>query len=335
MIRARSGDHLEFGKVGRELEPLDDLDADEMVMIARRHYATGFPNPQRRGCPPPGEIVKVAGRGRAPDQSLLAHMFECSECFGEYRQALARYRDEVAVAPGAEWKRIASILTSRPVSAALILLLFFFGAGLILRKLAPDIQKGRIAHSTPFDAQADAQAGVPGEADVGTPPNQNAAPESAEITQPPTRRSAAGRASRASALPELFTVVVDLDEHRVLRGSQEEKSSGADEKATGKDDEKAAGGLDTKPAEEKVIPLRAARTRLVLRLPETAAAGNYTVSLVDPFDFVLLSRRAVSRDGVKLQVILDLRRVTPEKYRLRLSREGEAPAYYDVIIKKR
>ncbi|MGH9767550.1 MAG: hypothetical protein ACREAB_08975 [Blastocatellia bacterium] len=40
----------------------------------------------------------------------------------------------------------------------------------------------------------------------------------------------------------------------------------------------------------------------MLRLPETGAAGQYTVSLVDAFDRVLLSRRAVSRDGVKGEI---------------------------------
>jgi len=59
-------------------------------MIARGYYATRFPNPQRHDCPPPGEITKVMSRGLAPDRALREHMFKCSECFGEYRQALAQ-----------------------------------------------------------------------------------------------------------------------------------------------------------------------------------------------------------------------------------------------------
>jgi len=72
----------------------------------------------------------------------------------------------------------------------------------------------------------------------------------------------------------------------------------------------------------------------VLRLPETGTAGKYTVSLIDAFGDVLLKEPAVSSDGVKLQVKFDLRRVTPKKYRLRLSRKDEAPAFYDVIVRK-
>src|SRR5262249_26163228 len=120
----------------------------------------------------------------------------------------------------------------------------------------------------------------------------------------------------SSGLPELN---VDLDDYQALRDSKEEERPG---------------GLDQKSTGERLIPLPAARAHLVLRLPETGAAGNYTVSLVDPFNHTLLSSHAASRDGAKLRVTLDLRRITPKKYRLRLSRENEAPAYYDVIITK-
>jgi hypothetical protein len=68
---------------------IKDLDAEDLAPLARRYYATRFPNPQRLGCPSPGEITKVAPRRRAPDQALRERLFKCSECFGEYRQALA------------------------------------------------------------------------------------------------------------------------------------------------------------------------------------------------------------------------------------------------------
>src|SRR5262245_17439382 len=91
ILKPQSIDLPEPGKAGsqqadpkkgeREMRAFDDLDADELVALARRHYATGFPNPQRRGCPPPGEILKALSRSQTPDQSLLEHLFECSECF--------------------------------------------------------------------------------------------------------------------------------------------------------------------------------------------------------------------------------------------------------------
>ncbi|MGH9934891.1 MAG: hypothetical protein ACREAM_01520, partial [Blastocatellia bacterium] len=174
---------------------------------------------------------------------------------------------------------------------------------------APDDGAGRIMRPTGIGARI-------GAAPVTTP-NQIAQRQPAGTAAIPVKRRATNSASRPSASPERITVNLDLDDYQVLRelGERGESSRG-----------------------ESIILLPATRVRLVLRLPETGVAGDYTVSLVDAFDQVLSSRRAVSRDsgkdGVKLRAPLDLRRITPEKYRLRLSREGEAPAYYDVIVRK-
>src|SRR5215471_9293220 len=78
------------------------VDAEELASLARRYYAARFPNPQRLGCPPPGDIFKIVGNRQAPDEALREHLFECSECFGEYRQALAQSK----LAPEkAEWTK--------------------------------------------------------------------------------------------------------------------------------------------------------------------------------------------------------------------------------------
>ncbi len=70
-----------------EENEIKDLDAEELVTLARRYYATRFPNPQRLGCPPPGEIIKAVSQRRAPDQASREHLFKCLECFCEYRSA--------------------------------------------------------------------------------------------------------------------------------------------------------------------------------------------------------------------------------------------------------
>src|SRR5262245_12853694 len=146
---------------------IKDLDADDLASIARRYYATRFPNPQRLGCPAPGEIIKVVRSGQAPDQALREHLFECSECFGEYRQELAQCRpapDDVA------WrKRLILIFTSKRSALALapviLILSSLFIVRLVWRK--PALDAGQIERSTP----ADAQSGVAG----GAASNQTAA----------------------------------------------------------------------------------------------------------------------------------------------------------------
>src|SRR5215510_3451333 len=81
---------MKESRIDTEENDIKDLDVEELAPIARRYYVTRYPNPQRHGCPPHGEITKVAPQGRAPDQAWREHMFKCSECFDEYRQALAQ-----------------------------------------------------------------------------------------------------------------------------------------------------------------------------------------------------------------------------------------------------
>jgi len=305
-----------------------DLDAEDLASLARRYYAARFPNPQRLDCPPPGEIFKVVMSRQAPDEALREHLFECSECFGEYRQALAQSRpapDEAA------WrKRLVLIFTSKRSAKALApvililssLSLIIIGI-LILRNIAPEA--GQIASSIPSDAGA----GGTGESTANP-----AAVAIATIPKPiGNGREIAGSWKLLGIPgPGAETIDVDLDNYQVFRRSQMERLTPASEEQSGRVGAKTSVEPDEAPPGEKVISLPATRASLVLRLPETGVPGKYTVSLINAFGQPLLSNSAFSPDGAKLQVTLDLRRVSQKRYRLRLWRNGEAPAYYDVII---
>src|SRR5262249_20717368 len=119
---------------------------------------------------------------------------------------------------------------------------------------------------------------------------------------------------------------------QVFRRSHVERLTPASEELSGREGGKSSEEPDEAPPGEKVISLPATRASLVLRLPETGVPGKYTVSLINAFGQTLLSDSAFSPDGVKLQVTLDLRRVYQKSCRLRLWRNGDAPAYYDVVI---
>src|SRR5262245_39903776 len=305
-----------------------DLDAEDLASLARRYYAARFPNPHRLDCPPPGEIIEVVMSRQAPDEALREHLFECSECFGEYRQALAQSRpapDEAA------WrKRLVLIFASTRSATALApgililssLSLIFLGI-LILRNIAPEA--GQIASSTPSDARA----GETGES--------TANPTAVAIATIPKpigngRENAGSWKLLGIPAPGAETIDVDLDNYQVFRRSQMERLTPASEELSGSEGAKSSGELDVAPPGEKVISLPATLASLVLRLPETGVPGKYNVSLINAFGQSLLSNSAFSPDGARLQVTLDLRRVSPKKYRLRLWRNGEAPAFYDVII---
>jgi len=303
-----------------------DLDEEGLASLARRYYAARFPNPQRLGCPPPSEIIKIVGNRQAPDEALREHLFECSECFGEYRQALAQSRP----APDeASWmKRLVTFFTSKRSALAPVILilsslsLIFIGISILRNSVH---KAGQTASRTPPDARA-----------VG-PGGATANPVAITIATIP-KPTGNGQAIAGSwkllgiPAPGLEIIDVDLDNYQVFRRSQTERLTPASEESSGRGSAKSSGEPDEAPPGEKVISLPATRASLVLRLPETGVPGKYTVSLINAFGQPLLSNSAFSPDGDKLQVTLDLRRVSPKKYRLRLWRNGEAPAFYDVII---
>jgi hypothetical protein len=305
-----------------------DLDEEELASLARRYYAARFPNPQRIGCPFPGEIIKVVMSRQAPDEALREHLFECSECFGEYRQTLAQNRPAPEEAAWRKWlvlifasKRSATALA--PVILILSSLSLIFIGILILRKISPEA--GRIASSTPSDARA----GGTGESTANP-----AAVAIATIPKPIDngREIAGSWKLLGNPAPGAETIDVDLDNYQVFRRSHMERLTPASEELSGNEGAKSPVEPDEAPPGEKVISLPATRANLVLLLPETGVPGKYTVSLINAFGQSLLSKSAFSPDGAQLLVTLDLRRVSQTRCRLRLWRNGEAPAYYDVII---
>jgi hypothetical protein len=311
------------------------LDADELASIARQYYATRFPNPQRIGCPPPGKIIKVVSRRRVPDQALREHLFECSECFGEYRQALAQCRQ--APVKITWWERLVQIVSSNLSATAIAAVILILSSlvlidRLIWRRPALDAGNEPVAGSIPSNAKT-VGAGEPS-------PSQTAIPLIAANEKPQIEGRAMDKALRSSSILKprgagAETIDVDLDNYLVFRRGAGGKSTAVNEESPGKEGAKPPGAPDEAPPEEKIISLPSTRASLVLRLPETAAPGKYNVSLINAFGRALLTNSAFSPDGAKLRVTLDLRRVPRKKYRLRLWRNGEAPAFYDVIVNAR
>jgi hypothetical protein len=205
--------------------------------------------------------------------------------------------------------------------ALLVLSSPFFFDGLIRRKTAPET--GQKAIST--------LSGAPAGDTAGSRPNQTATPLVAAITNE-TRAIDRARKPSVNHGSGDETIHVDFDNYLVFRRSLRDGLTGANEKPSVREGAKSTGEPDGEAPGGKIIPLPATRANLVMRLPETGVSGKYDVSLIDAYGRPLLSNSASSSDGVKLRMTLDLRRIPRKKYRLRLSRYGEAPAFYDVII---
>ncbi|HKQ74230.1 MAG TPA: hypothetical protein VJ810_11110, partial [Blastocatellia bacterium] len=82
----------------------DLTDPEKLIRVAQRHYATGFPNERRVGCPAPG-VIQAARVDQMPTAEIRAHLFRCSECFNEFSSAiLAYYQPTASNTAAANWR---------------------------------------------------------------------------------------------------------------------------------------------------------------------------------------------------------------------------------------
>jgi hypothetical protein len=287
------------------------LDAEELTSLARQYYSARFPNPQRIGCSSQDEIVKLVEQRQVPDQALREHLFECSECFGEYRQALAQCRRSAPAENAWRYQRI-WILRISGASTVLVLSLLIIW---LWPKPEPKVAKESAPDSRLQATGQEVQAGN----GAGTAPNQTNATMIAEAPTLPGNDLAMARPLKSSR--GLRTFDVDLDNYQNFRQSPSLKS----------EEPAVETSIETSGAQNS-ISLPSTRASVILRLPETGTRGKYNVSLIDAFGKILWSTSAYSHDGSKLRVTLNLRRISTKKCRLRLARNGEAPAYYNVII---
>lgn len=292
---------------------------DEMITFARGYFASDFTNPERTGCPEPGAFGEIVRAGKQPDAKLRAHLFECSECFVEFDLEM-RARGDIQPATVSRWGKPPGGYLPRPaplLAGALCLLLIAL-SGIYLwhvyrGKTTPDIADQQPKHISlrPDGApKGDSTATATPQAS----PSQITSTERAEKFPRPhvsARRQEPSfprpRASRQDAdeLVGVDTVKVDLEEYTALRGG---------------------GGV------ENAINLSRSPTSLELTLPEGSAEGLYSLSILDYSGKALVTAKTRSADGKSLKAILDTRKLAPQKYRLRLSREGEASQYYMVVV---
>jgi hypothetical protein len=312
--------------MGIEGNKIKQLDAEELTSLARQYYSARFPNPQRIGCPLQGEIVKLVEHQQVPDQALREHLFECSECFGEYRQALAQYRRSAPAKNAWRYQRVWILRISGASTVLVLSLLIIWLWPKPEPKVAKEAAPGSSLHATGQEAQAGNSAGAA--------TNQTNAIRIAETPTPPgppNNDLAMARPSKSSRGVRTFDV--DLDNYQNFRQAPNEKSADVIEDQSGRGGAKLhqAPAVETSEAQNS-ISLPSTRASVILRLPETGTRGKYNVSFIDAFGKTLWSTFAYSQDGSKLRVTLNLRRISTKKCRLRLARNGEAPAYYDVII---
>lgn len=278
--------------------------SDEIEAFARDYFASEFPNSAHTGCPPLPVLRQRARTGAAPDDDLRAHLFSCSECFREFRNAVA------ATEPDAERQRrkffsIFGVLSNFRQPAFAMLALFAvvaIAAVWFLRERGAQpptaLQAGASDHAPTLSTPRAPSGTIPG-SEAGD--NQT------------TRTDVSPDVSPDQTLP---AARIDLRNFVALSGRER--------------------GAAASESEARPIRLAAARTRLNLRLPEGSAGGSYTIAVLDRATLrTVMSARSHSAAGRNLEATLNLDSLAPATYVLRIGRQNEAPADYLLVIERR
>lgn len=295
------------------------LSPDELITFARGYFAADFPNSEKLGCPVEATLSSLALSGKVPDDRLRSHIFGCSFCFREYHDALAANRAETKVAAAAEldswWKKLLAVISIRPLpvfAGAFSLVLLALGGAYVWRtyRTAPEeIVARRDSAPVPGQSAHPANNNLLAATPSGSPSPLRAVERiTAQTSHQQTNQqqtSVRRPAERTSTEGEWIAMSIDLGSYTATRG------------------EARNGG------EVKFSP---ARTRLMLTLPEGSARGFYTVSVVGASGNLLVANRAQSADGKTIATTLDMQGLTPKKYALRISHEGEPPIDIPIMV---
>lgn len=302
----KDGDKSKTGG-GKRIRSPEDLRA-----FAQEYYSKDFSNPERVGCPGTGAIKFLVRSETLPDDDARQHLFNCSDCFTEYREAMVACKGAPYLQPTSWWRTPLSDFKLKP-SRALAATAFFIlvtAISLISYRLNKDPQL------SPDTRPASEQTIPPSNANSHGPSGMTADESmAAATTRLPSKRRRMPQSQtfsrRSDYLVATVAITIDLRED-VMRAAGEARTSG-----------------------EKIIELPAARTTLLFNLPEGSSKGPYEVRIVDPFGKTLKSTKAISPQGKILRVLLDLRGLAKARCRLCVSRMSEAPDCHQVVISDR
>ena len=268
-------------------------------------------------------------------------MFGCSECFGQYQNALATYRAETkAVAVSgidSWWKKLFAADLLRPIpifaGAFSLVLLFFIGAYVWREYRAAPEQLVLKPDSAPVVEPSANPSNNPHATTAGPSPSPTRPVErsaSLAFPQETNRRKAPVRRPRPrpSRAENLIVMSVDLRDYAMTRGG----TVGGDQ-------------ITVSPARMRMLltlpegggtgysPRVASRPGMLMTLPKGGGNELYTVSIVDASGDTLETRNVFSTDGKTLAATLNMQRLKPQKYGLRVSRKGEPPIDIPIVIK--
>lgn len=116
----------------------------ELIAAAARVFRTGFPNPDRTGCPTQEVLQSISRktRGRVESEGVLDHLTCCSPCFADYERLLRRDRISKNL-------RILALCASLLITVGLAVWFYAFRGEQGLRQPEPTIVQRQAPPQTP------------------------------------------------------------------------------------------------------------------------------------------------------------------------------------------
>lgn len=304
-------------------ESAEDFEfAENFINTAREMYADANSNPPREGCFPAIEIRQMAISTKLPDDAVMEHLFDCSECFREYRRALAAAKD-LNLENKKNWRDLFKVRTAKlafagfsfALIAAFLLFAYFALRERNTNDLAKNIESPNIA--APLENSQVQPAEKKTEAD-GAERNLNASPSNNQSNrqQSNLRNNEAVNSSKNKTenqkSPSADEVALDL----ILSDDSTLRNSNANR---------------TNEKDAPVLPAR--RLRLNIKVSPNYADGNYKITIVDAFNKPLSQQNAAIKNGV-LAASLDLKNLEKRANKLCLQKNDAMPDCFNIKIVK-
>ena len=302
-----------------------DAFADDFVGAASEVYLTEHPNPARQGCFSDLAIRQMAFSPKLPDDPVLDHLFECSECFREYRRALAATK-QINLESSRSWREIIRVYAAKMafagLSLALVAALAFFAYVKLREQENPEMVKNAEPANAapPFQSPQTPPAdnrpeNAPSAENDTTPGVQAEKPSENPRTNPPANSARKPSPKNESqnppgkSLDDAVSLDLVLSDAGVLRN--------------------ASGGRSNQGAG---LVLPAGLVRLNIRLPEGFSDGRYKITVVDAFGKSLTGQSGTTKGGRLVSGNLDLRNRETQASKLCLQKNAETPDCYDLKV---
>ena len=301
--------------------------AGNFVNAAGEMYAEENPNPARAGCFSDLVIRQMAISAKLPDDSVMNHLFECSDCFREYRRALAAAR-QINLESKRSWRELVKVYTAKMafagLSLALLAALILFTYLGIREKESDEIVKttGTSNVAPPFDNSLNAPPEKKTENNQAEQDLKDTMPDIRSSRSPEKQkpgqttdypRNAAEKnktqKSQNNSLPKDVALNLVLNDAGVLRNAAGQQAS-----------------------QNSPLALPAANVRLNIQLPGGFSDGRYKITIVDAFGQSLTGQDAVMNNGRLVAESLNLRNLKARASKLCLQRNAEIPDCFNIEV---